>query len=112
MHEYSLVLSLLGRVESEVALHRAKAVHSVRVRLGELCGVEPSLFASAFEIAREGTACADASIQIEVVPARWSCPECGRDVTKGEALQCPDCGKGARLGQGGEILFDSMELEI
>lgn len=112
MHEYSLVLSLLGRVQAEVTARGAKAVHRVRVQLGELSGVEPTLFASAFELAREGTPCQAAALDIDVVAARWVCSRCERVILSRSELRCAQCDVAARLVSGGEIVFDSMELEI
>ena len=40
MHEYSLMVALMERVEEEAAAHRALAVHRVRVRIGELSGID------------------------------------------------------------------------
>jgi hydrogenase nickel incorporation protein HypA/HybF len=78
MHEYSLVVALMERIEEEAAAHRALAVHRVRVRIGELSGVEPDLLESAFGIVRTGTICARAALDIERVPARWECSACRR----------------------------------
>ena len=53
MHEYSLIQALLERVEAEAKSRRALSVHKVRVRLGELAGVERELFATAYRTFRE-----------------------------------------------------------
>ena len=112
MHEYSLMTALMDRVEAEAASHRAIAVHRVRVLIGELSGVEADLLESAFEIARTGTICARAALDIERVAARWACPTCRRTLAACDRLQCPACGTPAALASGGEILLGQIELEV
>lgn len=112
MHEYSLVLSLMERIQQEAAARRAVAVHRVRLKIGELSGVEADLLGSAFEIVREGTICATAALDIERVPARWRCSQCDAPIGAGEVLRCGACGAPARLASGDDILLDQLELEV
>jgi hydrogenase nickel incorporation protein HypA/HybF len=112
MHEYSLMMALMERVEAEAAAHRAVAVHRVRVRIGEMSGVEPELLDSAFDIVRAGTICAGATLDIERVAARWECSGCRRPLDAGERLRCAACGAPAALAAGDEILLGQIELEV
>jgi hydrogenase nickel incorporation protein HypA/HybF len=112
MHEYSIMLALMERVEEEAASRHAVAVHSVRVRIGELSGVEPELLESAFSIVRVQTICAQATIAITRVPAQWECSRCQAPLTAGGLLQCAVCGAPARLTRGDEILLEQIELEV
>ena len=112
MHEYSLMTALMERVEQEAAAHGALAVHRVRVRIGELSGVEPELLDSAFAIVRTGTLCERATLEIERVAARWECSGCRLPLDAGERLRCAACGAPAALAAGGEILLGQIELEV
>ena len=112
MHEYSLVLSLIERVEQEMRNHGATAAHRVAVSVGELSGVEPELLASAFEIAREESLLRTTELEVRTVKARWQCPKCSRDIDDKSSLSCEPCQTPARLTEGGEILFESVELEV
>ncbi len=113
MHEYSLIQSLVSRVEAETASRRATAVHRLVVAVGELAGVDPELFRTAYETFRAGTVCAQAPLELRVVPAHWSCPGCGREIPRGEVLACASCGVPARLSPGGdEILLETIEMEV
>jgi hydrogenase nickel incorporation protein HypA/HybF len=112
VHEYSLVLSLIERVKQEAEDHRARAVHRVRIQVGELAGVEPELLTYAFGIAREGSVCEKAELDVVFVAAEWVCAACARPIARGKALQCEVCGQPGTLRAGGEIMFESMELEV
>ena len=113
MHEYSLVESLIGRVEQEARARGAIAVHRLSVRVGELSGVDPELFRTAYETFREGTICARAPLELRSVAATWSCPKCARPIPRGAVLRCAGCDAPARLDDGGDALtLDGLELEV
>ncbi len=113
MHEYSLVQSLVERVEQEARRRQAIAVHALTVRVGELSGVDPELLRTAYETFRAGTICERAPLTLTRVPATWSCPRCRRPIPRGGALTCPDCHDPARLDDGGDALtLERIEMEV
>jgi hydrogenase nickel incorporation protein HypA/HybF len=113
VHEYSLVESLVRRVEDEARKRQALAVHRLSVRIGELSGVDPELFRTAYETFRAGTICEKAPLTITRLAASWSCPRCRRPIARGEALACPACAEPARLDDGGDALtLDGIEMEV
>jgi len=113
MHEYALIQTLLRRVEEEARGRGALAVHRLEVRLGELSGVDPELFLTAYETFREGTICARAPLAVTRVPATWSCPTCRRAIAHGAPLRCEPCRAPARLDEGGDALtLDRIEMEV
>jgi hydrogenase nickel incorporation protein HypA/HybF len=112
MHEWSLVETLLRRAEEKASEHGATAVRRLAISIGELAGVEPDLFDSAWLEFRAGTLCANAALEIRRVAAEWECPSCGEIVAGGGDLRCAACEKPLRLRAGGEILLERMELEV
>lgn len=112
MHEYSIVGSLLDRVEREAAQRGATQVTALSVRIGELSGVETELLATAYDTFRERTICDGATLRITRVPARWACPRCDQTIVPGNVLRCSDCEEPARLVEGDEILLDRIEMEV
>jgi hydrogenase nickel incorporation protein HypA/HybF len=112
VHEYSIVSSLLDRVESVALAQGATGVHGVRVRIGDLAGVDRSLFRTAFETFRAGSICADAALTIVPVPACWTCSRCDEPIPRGAVLRCAACGEPARLFSGDEIVLDRLDLEV
>lgn len=112
MHEYSIVQALYDRVAGAAADKGATAVHRVRVRIGEMSGVDPGLLATAWETFRVRTLCEHAPLDIDRVAAVWDCSGCGRELPRGAHLQCPSCGRPARLRQGDEIVLEQIEMEV
>jgi len=112
VHEYSVVQALMEQVEAAVRSHGAVSVARVRLAIGEQAGIETGLLASAFDLVRGGTVCANATLELREVPARWSCRGCGRGIERGALLACPDCGSPATLVDGGEMILERLELEV
>jgi len=112
VHEWSIVQGLLEAVHREARVHGASAVTRIRVRIGELSGVEIPLLEAAYQTFRERTLCERAPLEVLGVPARWTCAECERPVERGGWLRCAVCGRPARLTAGDEIVLERVELEI
>ena len=112
MHEYSLVRSLLDRIDDEARRHDAATVKRIRVRIGAQSGVETDLFTTAFDLCREGTSCERAEMEIDLVPARWSCPLCGGGIAPAAELTCASCSVPAVLASGGDLVLERIEMEV
>ena len=112
MHEYSIVTALVSQVEDEARKHSEPRVLGVRVRVGELAGVETDLLRTAWELFREGTVCAGAELVVVPEPARWGCPGCGEAIATGEVLRCPRCALPARLREGDALVLERIEMEV
>ncbi|HXW08272.1 MAG TPA: hydrogenase maturation nickel metallochaperone HypA [Vicinamibacterales bacterium] len=112
MHEYSIVQALFEQIEHQAAIHQARSVERVVVRIGELSGVEAALLQTAYLTFRERTICARAPLEIAAVAARWVCRNCGATLPRGRVLRCESCGGAGRLAQGDEILLERIEMEV
>lgn len=112
MHEYSIVQALLSQVDREAKARGASSVHRLRLKIGELSGVEVDLLTTAFETFRERSLCARAALEVEKVEASWICPCCGSAIPRGTTLRCEPCAAPARLERGDEILLDQIEMEV
>ena len=112
MHEYSIVASLVDRVQREVDARPGATVHRLHVRIGELAGVEVELLRTAFETFRARTSCEAAELAIETVAPEWRCSRCDAAIARGEILRCPSCGRPARLVAGDDIILERIEMEV
>jgi len=112
VHEYSIVQALYDAVVSQASAHGARAVHGVRVRIGEMSGVDPGLLDTAWKTFSARTMCEAAPMEVEIVPAEWLCSLCGAPVLRGSVLACHACGAPAKLKHGDEILLDRIVMEV
>lgn len=112
MHEYSVASALLDQVALQAERHAATEVLRVQVRIGAASGVEPELLRSAWELVREGTLCGRAALELESVPLRWGCSECGGEGAADSVLRCASCGAALELLSGQELLLERIEMEV
>ncbi|MDR9435801.1 MAG: hydrogenase maturation nickel metallochaperone HypA [Thiohalophilus sp.] len=114
MHELSICQSMLNQIEAVAMENRATAVHRVKVQVGPLSGVEPQLLQQAFPIAVAGSIAETAVLEIELLPIRLECRQCGAESEAASAnkLVCGQCGHWqTRLLSGDEMLLASLELD-
>ena len=112
MHEYSIVQALYDSVMSHARAQGAKSVDQVRVRIGEMSGVDVGLLDTAWRTFRVQTPCASADMRVEVVPASWECPLCGTSAARSGMLRCASCDGPLRLARGDEIVLDQIVMEV
>jgi hydrogenase nickel incorporation protein HypA/HybF len=113
MHEYSLVQSLVHRVELEARKRSALKVHGLSVRIGELSGVDPELLQTAYDTFRAGTICDGVPLKLTRVAASWSCAACNTRIARGAILRCPACDAPAQLDEGSDALtLDGIDMEV
>jgi hydrogenase nickel incorporation protein HypA/HybF len=112
LHEYSIVASLLGRVEETLQSYKVTSVRRLHLRIGELSGIEPELLRTAYDMCRVGTPCEQADLEVHAVAARWVCRNCNAEPARGGRLACPSCGGRVALAEGDEIVLDRIELEV
>ena len=110
MHELAIAQSI-----TEIASRHAggRRVHRIELRVGHLRQVVPSALEFAFELVAAGTPLEGAELEIETVPARGICRDCGAETTVDWfPLQCSRCGgMNLELLGGEELLVDALELE-
>lgn len=114
MHELSVCQSLLSQIEMTAMQHHASRVHRVSLQIGPLSGVEPQLLQQAFPIAVAGSIADNAVLEIELLPIRLECRQCGAESEAASAnkLVCGQCGHWqTRLLSGDEMLLASLELD-
>lgn len=112
MHELAVCQGLIEQIEQVARAQQASTVHAVVVAVGALSGVEADLLQAAFVIARAGTVAAQAQLQVDALPARVACADCGdcAEVPVNRLL-CPACGSWRVRVIGGEELT-LMRLEL
>lgn len=112
MHEQSIVRTLLKQVDEIRRQHDAEHVSEVRVEVGPLGGIEPSLLAIAFEQLAPASRVAGAKFVIDEVALLARCNSCGLEFeVKDFVFRCQACGKNVRVVRGEEFQLVSVSLQ-
>lgn len=112
MHERSLVQNLLRQVEKIVAAEGGGQVAEIHVQAGDLSGVEPLLFQTAFDDMVPAFFSLDCQLTLEVVPVTAVCSQCGHQFEIVDfQFHCPACQVGSvRVIQGDEVTLISVTI--
>ena len=113
MHELSIAQSIVDIVTEHLPEDDGAKVRSVRLTLGAMAGVVPDSLEFCFSAITEGTRLSGARLEIEHVPLRAHCADCGLDGEIEPTLfACSACG-GTSLSviSGRELQVREIELE-
>jgi hydrogenase nickel incorporation protein HypA/HybF len=110
MHELSIAEGIVAIAERHA---RGRTVTKVEVRVGHLRQVVPAALEFAFELVAKGTVLDGAELELENVPARGRCRDCGAETTmSGFPLACSACGGlDMEILAGEELEVESLEVE-
>lgn len=93
MHEASIMQGVLEFACERMQEQGASRIHCLRLRVGVLSGVVPEALEFAFEAMKAETPAAEATLDLDLEPARLHCKACGHDFdTTAIAELCPQCG--------------------
>jgi len=112
MHELSLMEAVRQQVLEQAALHGARRITAITLRVGSLAGVEIDALRLAHEVVMADTIAADSRLVIEAVAATCFCALCRQPFPAADGCcDCPACGVVSRqLLQGRELQLASLEL--
>lgn len=110
MHELSLSSAIVNTVVKHAA---GRQVAVVSLRVGHLRQVVPDTLEFYFGFVADGTVCAGARLEQELVPARLSCSPCERAwEIDFPSFRCPSCGgTNVEVLSGNEFEVESIEVE-
>jgi hydrogenase nickel incorporation protein HypA/HybF len=105
-------MAITQSVVDAVCEHAAgRRVHSVRLRVGALCGVVPDSMEFCFGLATEGTVADGARLDLDVQQGSARCRSCGAEfVLPDLILLCPCGSADVEVLAGRELRILSMEV--
>ena len=114
MHEFSLVDAILSTVNESAAEAGATRVLSIDIVVGDLAQVVDEAMDFAFEALSEGTLSEGAELNIQHVPPRSRCTDCGAEFEHGVyTRRCPECDSPfTELLSGREMYIDHIEVDL
>lgn len=112
MHEFSIAESIVRVGEEVLRANGGGRAEKIHLRIGELRQVVPDALTFAFDILKQDTLLAEASLEWETVPARVRCKSCGTEYHPGDVFwECPSCGAlGAEVVAGEELEIVSITV--
>jgi len=120
MHEFSIATTLVEDVLKFAEKHGATKVVRVRLGIGELTCIQSEQLKFCYESVITETALAGSKLEIETIPARVACSNCGyqgppkywmdslADVPIA-TFQCPTCAKSVEAVQGHECAIRTIQ---
>lgn len=112
MHEMALAESVVEIVERQARAAEAGRITVVWLEIGALSHVMPEAMRFSFAAVSQGSLAEGARLEIERVPGKAWCHECGREIeiaALGEA--CPQCGGyKVQVTGGQEMRVKEMEV--
>ncbi len=114
MHELSIISSLFEILLQKAGEQKALKITGVKLNVGKLSGVVPESLETAFEFYKKGTIAETAELEIEELPLKVLCQDCGLEALQDSYIfVCPACGStNLKIRQGTELFLEKIELEI
>ncbi len=93
MHEMSITQNVMEIVLEQAKENAAEKVTAVKLRFGKLTSVVPDCVVFYFEQMTPGTIVEGASLDVEIVPLKIRCIQCGEEFEGEDELDmaCPKC---------------------
>ena len=111
MHELAIAQNVIAIIGAEAKKSGFTKVVSIKLAVGEVCGVVPQCLDELFPIASEGTVAEGAKLDCYGIPIAVRCSECSFE-GRPERGACPRCGsESIKLISGREFFVDSIEVE-
>jgi hydrogenase nickel incorporation protein HypA/HybF len=113
MHELSLMEALRDQALAAARAEGARRIALIRLRVGELAGVEVEALRFAFPVVMAGTIAAAAELATELEPATCHCAVCDAPFPAPDGCcDCPRCGAISRqLLRGRDLQLLELEVE-
>lgn len=109
MHELSITRNIIAIVGEEAGERR---VLRLLVWVGKLTCVMPEALRFCFDACSAGTVLEGARLEIEEIPGRLRCEDCGREFASDQLFGACECGsRKLRCVAGEELLIREMEID-
>lgn len=113
MHEIGIAASVLDAVRAEMAQRPGSRARSVRLRIGELAGVDPESLRFGFDALVQDSDLDPLRIDVDYIARLQECLDCNRQFAADRyTLECPFCGSlRGRCIAGDELDIAFIEVE-
>ena len=110
MHELTIISNIFSIVEKIANDNSLTKINKVKLKVGRLRQVYPEMLKNAFEIVAKGTKAENAILQIESIPIKMKCKNCGQIFFSENNYVCKRCNDyNLDTLEGDEIILESLE---
>lgn len=110
MHELSICRSIADIVSRHAG---GRTVTTIHLRVGQLRQIVPDTLSYCWSLVRSGTGLEESALDVEAIPGRLSCRECGRvsEIGRHPIFVCQECQSAdVAVVAGEEFLITSIDL--
>ncbi len=111
MHEVSLMMSIIDTALKTAEQENAERINRISLQIGAKSGVVIDSLEFAFEMVSKNTIAEKATLEIESIPLRGECLNCGHQFEAEKFLVCEKCGHFAKAISGQELNIKLIEVE-
>lgn len=112
MHEIGVAENLCSIILETARKAQLSKVTRVSISFGQLVQIVPDIFRFAFSETVRNSVAEDAEVDIEIIPVKMICKECGCDFQPVESFSCQNCrSTDLDLINGKELFIKSIEGE-
>jgi len=113
MHELAIAESIYRTVCEAMERNGYRSVSRIGLRIGALTDIVPDALTFGFAAIAKGTPLEATILEIESVPIRGECRDCGGKFTvEGFVFVCPHChGRDIKMSQGDELDIAYFEVD-
>jgi len=113
MHEIRIAEDLSAIVLEAAEREQLSKVTQVNIEFGQMVQIVPDIFRFAFAEAVRNSVAEGACVNIEIIPVRMRCIECGKDFRPvNDSFACDACGSSdLEIIEGKELFVKSIEGE-
>lgn len=110
MHELGIVYQLIKTVDNIKIEQNVSEIEGITLQIGEMTDIVPKFIEEAWKVSVPETDYKNTKMQIEIIPARAKCSDCGyEDSVKNLGLNCPECsGSNFKIVSGREFLIKEI----
>jgi len=112
MHEMSIAQGIVSIVRRRLSAEECTRVKSVRIRVGEIAGVEPASLQFCFDVIKQDESLTSADLRIERTPLVVECEAGHRSACPNPwDMSCVICGNGrTKIISGSELEVVDVEI--
>lgn len=112
MHESGIVQNILEIAIEAASEQNAHSIKKIHIQVGKMNAVDPNALAFAFEILKENTKAAEATLVVDEIPITVECSDCLAVFEADDFnIICPNCNStNTNIITGNEL--DVLDLEV